>query len=1064
MTHDDPDPLNSEGDELYSIYRKGLITRHLSENGRFVEALALESIDEFVPQDWQSANPYIEVIHSNPRGRIGPNVIIRIPKSNVRYTLEIDPTKPIIDGKYAVRPQLWVPLIAPLKYPGISEELQGKLYRGASPWLPQTILRRQYSMKDVFYAASGSGDNPGYYGGMALAAFSLEHLHEVSEHSIDYARKLVEGFLAMEMNGRNGYIIRYDRWFTKPYEVKEIRGASTEELLGIMLGIMFYLKAESPSHPLYAEARDLRDRILQRVSEGSIGSNYNHPFMIQSFWVKHFEIAFYASKGEERGSRSLFDNSQWGSFLPLSWPVDIREKFLENLAMYLTSIILVLEGNLVDEKKEHDWAGRFLYYIKRAKRDKRNEVDKNAYLGVVALLVNKFLNSQRDSHFKSDIFRAIWSYPDSPNGGAGLALAEWDEMISSMEQRIAFCKSLNNELVSFNEDGHWQHNLPLLTVWDEKTKEIFHEHEGLWRNLNPHRRTGMHFEWKSKHPNDWLRTPWRFSDYAIGMDVDIELNEKEYNDVDAKRYKSCGYLKKEMSDFRNHHNCQIEGSGASLLFLRMLLTHINPARYPKPRLTKDVPYPILPFQGVEPLSPKFLHCEGTFRSRDFGWEIGGDKDKALRVIGFPNLNLIVTATADREEKLLLSTWRITGDTISRLYWRRYDRFDQVILGKTSSIGDPNANDILVVAERAEIRRTAGQDLHYLKISMHRVPESGNPLQLLAETTASDEFTDSAKEIDMCILGCKYVGITFKTRHNEARVKVFELDFANNRIVERIAIDAGSDIYPQAEEIGDTVWIGSAWDGVLINGYKSKANPYSHFELFSRRWIGSGFGRTYHALAGTGESKPVGAVTVERGGKHYLVSASYSGSYDLTLVLNSWEILRNGELLHRGSFDLVSVDTNYLYKDAAELERLSMSRTAFDPDGGFIIAGKGFTDGRRHSGYPNKGLLVLYGRVTDDGKPTLVDWNCAGEGDGLVRKSVKMVDVAGEVRSAGQFGAVTAHKSKENDLVLIWWRYGKDFELRADLRAYPVGLATASSGAAQHHVSVESRSASLHASG
>jgi hypothetical protein len=1030
---------------LYSIYRKGLITRHITKNGRFLESIALESIDNIDESSLLNGGSYIDVEHSTPFGHKGPNVTIRFPVSNARYSEEIDPSGPIVDGKYTVKPHLWIPLIAPIKYPGVPQYEEG--IKGPAPWLPQAYYRKRHSMQKTYYVACSSrADNPGYYGGMALAAFALEAMYGVSPHSIKYARKLIQGFLAMEMNGRNGYIIRHNRWHTNPNEVKKIRGASPEELLGIMLGIMFYLKAEHPNHPLYTEAEYLRNRILWRVSRGIITHSYYHPFMRDSFYMKHFEVPLYASKGEERGSTFLYNVCRTGSV------VFVPSKFLMHLAIYLTSIILILEGDLPVNVKENYWAKRLMYYIKACKRNKYDQVHKNAYMGVVALLINKYLNPQRDCHAKSDNLMQIWTRP-SPDAHPSTALdiTTWDEMIRSTEERIFFCKSLDNELVEFREEfrDHWQHNLPLFTVrkkvkiidypdWMPIFSDVYEWQDcdwpGVWKNHNPHQRIGMHFEWKS--PSQWwANSKWKFLDYAFGWHSDkkkgrffAEANEWEYNKIEDKRFDSNSYFEKEVSQFRKHNDNQIEASGMSLLFLRMLLTHINPDRYPPPRLPdRNTFYPVLPFRGVEPLEPKFLHYEHHYRSVLNGWEIGGDKNKALRVLAFPSKGLIVTATADDEDKLTLSSWRVSDGGFVRLYTRTDGMFEQVILRKTSSTGSEDDKDILVTAERAE-----EDGDYYLRISTYKVYEHG-ALPLLASRRMSGKGSGAVKELDMCILNFNYVAVTFKTRHNKARIKIIELNFENNEITERANIKAESGSGRAHREIGDAIWIGSAWNNGLINGYTSESGDY--YYLYSRNWYGNSFGETHSLRIETVNDKPVSAVTFKKGSKYYLVVASYGSE---GFLLKSFEIARGGELKDIGDFlSNQNSDKKYLLRHHGyDFDLMSIARTRFDKDGRFLIAAKGRISKflPQYEDYWGKGLIVLYGGLTGDGFPTLWDWNCFGSGRG----GVKMVDVCGEVRVGDKSGFLTAYKDKENGLLLTWWRFGEDFRLDSRFRIDPPG--------------------------
>ena len=94
-----PDPINVEGDNLYAIYRKGIIKRHISKNGLFLNVIALERIN---PGEINRIfdGDFLSIRHSAPGAERGPNVEIKIPLSCVRYSEEIDPDGPVVDGKY----------------------------------------------------------------------------------------------------------------------------------------------------------------------------------------------------------------------------------------------------------------------------------------------------------------------------------------------------------------------------------------------------------------------------------------------------------------------------------------------------------------------------------------------------------------------------------------------------------------------------------------------------------------------------------------------------------------------------------------------------------------------------------------------------------------------------------------------------------------------------------------------------------------------------------------------------------------------------------------------------
>jgi len=166
-----PDPLCPSGDELYEIYRRGFIGRHLASNGRVLQTIGLESVDEAsgAPYETPAKDYWV-----NFAGRIlietSAGHRYTFHPDNIRYSYEESSgaMKSCTTPDSELVPRLWVPMMSPMKEQGMSNS--------------------------GYYVVSGNGDNPSYYGGMALAMFSLEHRYGVSDHSLEYARKLAEYF------------------------------------------------------------------------------------------------------------------------------------------------------------------------------------------------------------------------------------------------------------------------------------------------------------------------------------------------------------------------------------------------------------------------------------------------------------------------------------------------------------------------------------------------------------------------------------------------------------------------------------------------------------------------------------------------------------------------------------------------------------------------------------------------------------------------------------------------------------------------------------------------------
>lgn len=146
------------------------------------------------------------------------------------------------------------------------EEIPRDIFELAS-WIREHTVTtlKHFQTRQVI---AGGGDNPLYEGGLALATFSLEHIHEVSPHSLEYAKKLFE-FIELseelkydvledlELLQGSGYLRRTRNHWADANSW----GASTEELIGVLLGLKYFIKAVPSSSEYYARARSLVSRI-----------------------------------------------------------------------------------------------------------------------------------------------------------------------------------------------------------------------------------------------------------------------------------------------------------------------------------------------------------------------------------------------------------------------------------------------------------------------------------------------------------------------------------------------------------------------------------------------------------------------------------------------------------------------------------------------------------------------------------------------------------------------------------------------------------------------------------
>ena len=137
-------------------------------------------------------------------------------------------------------------------------------HKGAQPWslvwtAPLTTHSLLYTAPLARQVVAGGCDNPLYEGGLALATFSLEHIHEVSPHSLQYARLLYDFIEASEerafkvleegTGGSTGYLRRRRHAWGEA----TTWGASTDELVGVLLGLKYFIRATAGSDATYHE-------------------------------------------------------------------------------------------------------------------------------------------------------------------------------------------------------------------------------------------------------------------------------------------------------------------------------------------------------------------------------------------------------------------------------------------------------------------------------------------------------------------------------------------------------------------------------------------------------------------------------------------------------------------------------------------------------------------------------------------------------------------------------------------------------------------------------------------
>ena len=1059
-----PDPLDVSGDELYAIYRKGVITRHITKNGRFLYEVGLESLDDFdVTKDFDDdfvtvyRKEACKILESGCERHYQNDGAIKlyrkvpvhhIPKDNVRYSEELvsgDSGWESQKAPYNSAPIMWVPVIAPVKDPGYSN--------------------------DGYYVVSSKGDNPLYYGGLALATLSLESIHNVGSNSICYARRLAEYILSSELTNRNGYLIRLPAFFSSNRNRKGepvIQGASAEELLGFFIGSMYYLRAEEKNEcttcdrPSMAdEITALRHRVLSSLPSVTwwqctfpSGGDYKHPLMISrinsSYQVGHFKFPYFASAniyltGPPESScqpmeafLSLADASVGHSQKFGEWFKDMPFDFH---MMFLTSTVLVLDSDIPKAAKQ-SYAKSFMKEYVRAAVTSGNDKESlkyNAYLGVVALLLNKYLpgNKSNDSDFHGAIWKEIWSKDEE----------RWNDLMTAVRLYIENPKSIMNKEWPFNTTSNlyqWQHNLPLMTPETEEKE---------WKEHNPHQRIGNFFAFKfNNNPEDWRKSKYiykrshgdwigQFPGWTYG------LAYADFENGYAKTYKRSSFLTEVLARQHDHHDNQVEGAGLGLLFIRMLLTQINPELYPPPVLPEkhDKALKVLPWPGVEPMHPEALDYIHQKRVT----EIGGDRDQSLRIVALgrdtvPGANFVI-AYPTNEESLRLAPGFVTdgiGGIDAGIYLNTHpavgSKFDKVEVVRTSHDG----TEYLVTGERAEDGKN-----HWLRVSLWRISgySEGDvgTITRLTKWESSEKHLDAVEDLDMVLVGEGNVALILRNRDEKHVLRLFHIDFSTpviRHVLKKTVSENPYDHY---------IAVASAYTNVLLYNKQSPDGYRIATEILRDG--------TFHAADQTALFKDetlFDITTIKRldytkpdHASGYYIVAVGKHRYDGYLFVRSWFVSQTGTLLNEKQFNTAKAEEYLLGREFA-WQRASVKPVYWKGRSGFVIAGKGVA----RMAYKNvtvcdylpsgqidinscqtsekwigssPGVKVIYGYIMRDWRPTIESSSVIGSGDS---NDGEMVDVTNWISDGDdEPGVVTVHKSSDDRLYAVYWRFRDKFE-------------------------------------
>lgn len=1066
-------PLNlSSADEQYQTYRRELIKRHIAANGRFLQTTALQEIPASLSDPCGIAIAGCQADASSCKdidvkcqatSQSSPSV----PLGNARYSEESsDTSNP--DG---TAPHLWLPLLAPLKYPGRTN--------------------------DTRWVLTGDGDNPNYYGGMALAMFSLEALHGVSNCSLKYARKLVEFMLRSEIPASSGYLARRGRFF---FTTPIVRGGSAEELLGPMLGLMYYLRAES-NDALKKKASDLRDRILGAVAASDADLTnllkYNHPYFRDVFPVAHFAFPLAAGTGSRLGAddceRIIYDglsagglgtpggflnpatyafkfaahevaqklcpmgifdailrNYRFGNnpdcsrliasatsvvslvttgsvktFADKICPIIGRSGFYDDLSMFPTALLLITQSPNLSDRDKRAFVGPAFDWLS-AVRIVDPSVTDNSYLAVLANALVRVPGLTKDA-------------PGQKNYGNPSRSAE-------------YASGLNRLLAPL---GMWQHNLPLLK-WPALPGYSTTDY-------NPENRIGADWAWNQRAPHDYVgsfakdleganpgilcprKLPgWPATNAQSGciddyqsVPYDRDFNATDYIGSQAKVYTGERYLEDELSK----SDLQVEASGLDFLFPRMLLSEVNPDVVP-PDLGQDkdiCDYSVLPedgpdfLPGVSSLEATVDHLVGEWAAptqRD--WTSPEKNTKTVQVTALPpnasSPPYVVTARATSDSTLRLDAWVPPSPSDVWGIWSAFPSQDNMPQNEWSHVGNPamtgnGFNKVVLVplgtnsfaaVERAEDHSWWNSD-HWLRVSYWQVNDGG--ASQLAKWDGHHN-SSAAQDISAARIDEHTIAVVTKGENSENLLWAFSVGPDGvGQIGSKVGIQDGtanSSIDVAVATANSQHIIYGVTDYAELGKNTNGVMQYSQRFRFDVRDSRANMTQVWQSDSYIGDlmdAAVVAAWPLDPSEPQYLVAiATNRGALSSALNIHSWAVGQDGSLTYKGMFDGETADQYLLMK---ELNWTGARLVSRDSRSGpwFAIAGYG------QIGDTSKGLKLLHGRLLRDGSPTIEGMAVAGDGQDMERS----VGIA----SSPDYGVFSIHKNHysddhESQVHLIQW--------------------------------------------
>ena len=768
-----PDPIDAHGDCLYEINRKGLITRHITNYGQLINKLALLNVDVKSKGFWDRSKKYIQVKY--PTG-----IKYKIPTVASRYSVEY--TNKNKDKKSI----LWVPMIAPLKNPG--DPASG------------------------FYAVSQSGDNPMYKAGPVIAAFSLEYLHKVSPHSIKYARRMIEYMYYEQLPYETGYITRRERVFNSGMNIvgeNLFRGQSGEELIGSVIGLMFFLKAETKGSYHYDLANKLLSKLLSNIPS-LLTSRYKHDFFSKTkdsgYQLSHFKFPLLLSDDGSNLCPALdsercfgyknFTNSRAGSVSSKAiWICETlgicQIKYWQQI-IYSWAIMIAFESD-VGAKKEIAM-DHINFILKDLRKSKFGEKSRNdAVVSIAYYWARQIIG---DTAFSEYFIKAF------PIGDPDRNIAQsYSRQLMTNAEYYGTLRQPNYNNTRVKE---WQHNLPFYN----QPRKL--EASGYWVNhiLDKNIKEGVRneYRWTMAFPGNLAinggkenKTRWSFG-YIGDKETYSDFINSSDDQYQVGSFKN-EFCMKVNGDFKCDVDLQVEESAYKSLFFRMIMAHINPDKFKFPALKKpNNNYPVLPYPGITSILPKYLYPSGRIKSSQLSkrFQVFGDTSSLDSIFIDKFGGKFITASIAKNDNLRFNAWTIKPVT------EPTGTIENLKPVKISELSRLNTNSKVAAVKLVKtangfftVERAKKSSKYWLRVRKWAYSNSRKTFLLKNSWNSRVSSSNSVRSLDADAINKnianQQLAVIFKSKSKINRLQVFNIDSAgriSNAFTEAINVQEG----------------------------------------------------------------------------------------------------------------------------------------------------------------------------------------------------------------------------------------------------------------------------------